>query len=180
MKKSIYLLAIGFVFLLSSCVDDEYFHGNGVNPPPPANEGYVYFDGIELPITYADIYRVSTLNDGTEIWNLELSENFIGNGTTYTDAFFVIEFAVDQNAPVEGYYDFASLTRPITWSSYLEDVVLFNGNVEDFGFAIYDEEIAGGDMRIVGFSDGSYRIEVDFVTIDNLPLTAYFRGFLRY
>lgn len=163
--------------LAVSCIridDDDFFDGGHFY-----NEGQVSFDGLTLPLTYADFYRRANVQGG-EIWTLELSEEFIGYGSSHSDAYLYLEVFRPHGAPLDGVYDMLHPVKYVDYAAYYEDVVLHNGIPQSYGFHIPDNVFVDGQVRVQFFAGNIHFFEVRLQTYDGKLLTAYFEGRLQY
>jgi len=176
-----YLYRICIILVLSltvvSCirVEDDDFFGDGNY----YNEGQVSFDGITIPLTYADFYKRSNVQGG-EIWALILSEEFIGYGTTYTDAYLYLEVFRPNGAPLDGIYDMLHPAKYIDYVAYYENAVLFDGNPNSYDFHIPDNSFVDGTVNVQFYTNDINYFEVRLRTFDGKILNAYFEGRLQY
>lgn len=162
--------------LTVSCIrvdDDDFFQDS-----PYYNNGQVHFDGLTLPLTYADFYQRNQVQGG-EIWVLELSEEFIGYGNTHSDAYLYLEVFRPFGAPLDGIYEMSHPAKSLDYASYFEDVVLYNGTPHTYGFQIPNHSFVDGQLRVYFYAGNVYNFEVRLQTYDGRILTAYFDGRLQ-
>lgn len=179
MKKLYRFLPFLFLIALTvSCIrvdDDDFFYDDGTY----YNDGRVSFDGITIPLTYADFYHRTNVQGG-EIWALALSEAFISYGTTHSDAYLYLEVFRPNGAPLDGIYDMLHPAKFIDYAAYYENVVLYNGVPNSYGFHIPDNSFVDGQVRVQFYSGNIYHFEVRLRTYNGQILTAYFEGRLQY
>lgn len=179
MKKIHRLFPFLILTLLAvSCIridDDDFFEGGN----PYYNDGQVSFDGLTLPLTYADFYKRSNVQGG-EVWVLELSEEFINYGSTHSDAYLYLELFRPNGAPLDGMYDMLHPAKYLDYATYYEDVVLHNGIPHSYGFHIVDHAFVDGWVRVQFYAGNVHFFEVRLRTYDGKILTAYFEGRLQY
>jgi len=161
--------------LMVSCIssDDDYVGGGSFY-----NEGQVSFDGITLPLTYADFYKRTNVQGG-EIWALVLSEEFLGYSSTHSDAYLYVEVFRPIGAPLDGIYDMLHPAKFIDYAAYYEDVMIFNGNPNSYGFHIPNNSFIDGRVKVQHFSGDAYYFEVRLETYSGEMLTARFEGRLQ-
>ncbi|SMC88571.1 hypothetical protein [Moheibacter sediminis] len=169
----ILLLAVFTVSCISS--DDDFSNGGGNYH----NEGRVSFDGITIPLTYADFYKRTNIQNG-EVWALILSEEFIGYGNAHSDAYLYLEVFRPFGAPLDGIYDMILPPKTLDYAVYYEDVILYNGNITSYGFNVSDNSFVDGQVRIQLYSGDIYFFEVRLRTFSGQILNAYFEGRLQY
>jgi len=169
------------VLLLSltvvSCInmgDDDFYGGGGYY-----NDGQVSFDGLTIPLTYADFYKKTNVQGG-EIWALILSEEFISYGTTYTDAYLYLEIFRPAGAPLDGMYDMLHPVKFINYAAYYENAVLFDGNPNSYDFYIPNNSFVDGTLNVQFYNNDVHYFEVRLRTFDGKILNAYFEGILQY
>lgn len=159
-----------------SCIstDDDIVNGGNYY-----NQGQVSFDGISIPITYADFYRKSNVQGG-EIWALVLSQEFLGYNNTYSDAYLYLEVFRPNGAPLDGVYDMLHPNKFIDYADYYEDVMLFNGTPNSYGFHIPNNSFIDGRVSVQFSSGNIYYFEVRLQTYSGEILNAWFEGRLQY
>lgn len=175
-----YLYRITLLVVLSfsaiSCLrldDDDIGDGSYYNT------GQVTFDGVTLPLTYADFYKISNVQGG-ELWALVLSQEFIGYGTTYTDAYLYLEVFRPDGAPLDGMYDMLHPVKYIDYAAYYENAALSNGNLNGYDFYVPNGSFIDGTLYVQFYGSGTHYFEVQLQTFDGNILHAYFEGRLRY
>jgi len=175
MKKIFrFLPVLVLLFLTFSCISSDDDVANGYY-----NEGQVSFDGLTLPITYADFYKKSNVLNG-EIWALVLSEEFVSYGTTYTDAYLYIEVFRPNGAPLDGIYDMLHPAKFVNYAEYFENVVLSNGNPNSYDFHVPDNSFVDGTVNVQFYNNDIDHFEIRLYTFDGRILNAYFDGKLQY
>lgn len=160
---------------LVSCINtgDDDFSGGYYN------SGQVSFDGLTIPLTYADFYKRTNVQGGG-IWALILSEEFIGYGTTYTDAYLYLEVFRPVGAPLDGMYDMLHPVKFIDYADYYENAVLINGLPNSYDFHIPNNSFVDGTVNVQFYNNGINYFEVRLRTFDGKILNAYFEGRLQY
>lgn len=171
---------LSFIFLAVftvSCItiDDDDFFQDGTY----YNDGQVSFDGLTLPLTYADFYRRANVQGG-EVWALVISEEFIGQGITHSDAYLYLELFRPNGAPLDGVYDMLHPAKYIDYAVYYEDVVLYDGIPDSYGFYIPNNSFVDGQVRVQLYSGNIYFFEVRLRTQTGQVLNAWFEGRLQY
>jgi len=170
-----YRFFIAFAFLtIASCVSDDGTHHTGIY-----NQGNVSYDGVNIPITYADFFLKANV-EGGEVWSLVLSQEFIGYGSTYSDAFLYLELFKPNNQPIVGIYDVFHPMRTLDFMDYFENVVLYNGIPNTYEFHIPNHSFVDGRVEVVSFGSNHSHFEVRLMTFDGKWLTAYFDGKIQY
>lgn len=178
MKKIYRFLPVLFLISFTvSCisVDDDFLDGNGNY----YNEGQVTFDGLTLPMTYADMYKTTNVQGG-EIWSVVLSEEFLGHNNVHSEAYLYLEIFRPHGTSLEGVYDMLHPARYIDYASYYEDVMLYNGIPNSYGFHIPNNSFTDGRIRIEQYLGNIYYFEVRLHTYTGEVLTAWFEGRLNY
>lgn len=163
-----------FFALLSvtSCVSDDAYD-------PYFNQGNISYDGLSTPVTYADFYRVS-VTQGGEIWALVLSQNYIGYGTTYTDAYLYLEMFKPDGQPLEGIYDVFHPVRTLEFAEYFENLTLYNGIPDAYGFHLPYYKFVDGRAEIINRGNNLYHFEVSLLTQEGRFLNAFFDGKVQF
>lgn len=178
MNKLIKFIPFVFLtFITVSCVssDDDFVDGNGGF----YNDGQVSFEGVTLPLTYADFYQTTTVQGG-QIWALVLSEEFLGQVNTHSDAYLYVEVFRPNGSPLDGVYDMLHPVKFIDYAAYYEDVMLYNGAPNGYGFHIPNNSFNDGRVRVQFVTDNIYYFEVRLQTYTGEILTAWFEGRLQY
>lgn len=178
MNKVFRILPILFlaIFIISCISSDDDFLNDGGNY---YNEGRVSFDGVTIPLTYADFYKRTDVQNG-EVWALVLSEEFVSYGNTHADAYLYLEIFRPFGASLDGIYDMILPPKILDYATYYEDVVLYNGNTTSYGFHIPDNSFVDGRVKVQLYSGDIYFFEVRLQTISGQILNAYFEGRLQY
>lgn len=177
MKKIFRILPFLLLSIFTvSCIntDDDSIDGGNY-----FNQGQVSFDGITLPLTYADFYHKADVQGG-EIWTLVLSQEFLGYNTTHSDAYLYLEVFRPNGVPVDGVYDMLHPTKFIDYAAYYEDVMLSNGNPNSYGFYIPNNSFIDGRLNVQYSSGNIHYFEVRLHTYSGEILTAWFEGRLQY
>lgn len=176
MKKLFPFYIVAFLLTFASCANDD----DNFQNQPIVNEGEVSFDGIRIPLTYADLYFIENFNNGDELWGLILSENFIRPGQTQTDAYLYMEFVRPAGGALYADYFIGNPVRPVLFAAYFEDVLLQNGEITDFSFTVSDDSVVDGSLRLRLLNREVNDVDVRLETFDGFFLDAYFRGLLRF
>lgn len=177
MIKTLKFLPIFLLTLFTvSCIstDDDIVDGGGFY-----NDGQVTFDGVTLPLTYADFYQTTTVQGG-EIWSLVLSEEFLGQSNIHSDAYLYVEVFRPNGAPLDGVYDMLHPAKFIDYAAYYENVTLYNGTPNSYGFHIPDNSFMDGRLRVQFVNNDVYYFEVRLQTYTGEILSAWFEGRLQY
>lgn len=167
-------LLLGILTVSCIRIDDDDFLGGHFY-----NEGQVTFDGLTIPLDYADFYKRANV-EGGEIWVLELSEEFLGYGHIHSDAYLYMEVFRPYGSSLEGVYDMLHPARTIDYVAYYEDAVFYDGILNSYGFQIPNNVFVDGRLRVEVYSGNTHYFEVRLQTYDGKLLTAYFEGQLQY
>lgn len=165
-------LVVMTIFLFFSCVNDD-------SAREYITQGNVHYDGLNTPITYADLYRVS-VEQGGEVWALTLSQEYVSYGTTYTDALLYVEMFKPNGQPLEGVYDAFHPVRTLEFAEYFENLTLYDGVPQSYSLHIPYYKFVDGRVEVINRGNNFFHFEVSLLTQEGRLLNAFFDGRVQF